>query len=157
ELPKFFAALAEEPNTLIRDFILIAILTGARRSNVQAMAWDDVNLVGGTWTIPQTKTGDPLTVHLPPPAGKILTTRFANRDSSPFVFPGWGKTGHLMEPKTAWKNILDRAGINDLRVHDLRRTLGSWQAAGGASLPIIGKSLGHKNQRTTQIYARLNL
>ena len=45
----------------------------------------------------------------------------------------------------------------DLRIHDLRRTLGSWQAATGASLPIIGKSLGHKSLAATQIYARLNL
>jgi integrase len=62
-----------------------------------------------------------------------------------------------MEPKTAWKRILTRAGIQDLRIHDLRRTLGSWQAATGASLPIIGKSLGHKSLGATQIYARLNL
>jgi len=47
--------------------------------------------------------------------------------------------------------------LHDLRLHDLRRTLGSWQAATGASLPIIGKSLGHKSLAATQIYARLNL
>ena len=62
-----------------------------------------------------------------------------------------------MEPKTAWKRIIARAGIKDLRIHDLRRTLGSWQAAAGSSLPIIGKSLGHKSLGATQIYARLNL
>ncbi|HRB21977.1 MAG TPA: tyrosine-type recombinase/integrase, partial [Nitrosomonas sp.] len=45
----------------------------------------------------------------------------------------------------------------DLRLHDLRRTLGSWQAKTGASLAIIGKSLNHKNQNTTAIYARLDL
>jgi integrase len=49
------------------------------------------------------------------------------------------------------------APLHDLRIHDLRRTLGSWQAVQGASLPIIGKSLGHKTATATQIYARLNL
>ena len=49
------------------------------------------------------------------------------------------------------------AGIDDLRIHDLRRTLGSCQAKTGASLAIIGKSLNHKNQNTTAIYARLDL
>ena len=49
------------------------------------------------------------------------------------------------------------AGFRDLRINDLRRTLGSWQAATGASLPIIGKSLSHKSLAATQIYARLNL
>ena len=74
-----------------------------------------------------------------------------------WVFPSYGKTGHLVEPKKAWNRLLDRAEISDLRIHDLRRTLGSWQAATGASLPVIGKSLGHKNQATTAIYARLDL
>jgi integrase len=63
----------------------------------------------------------------------------------------------LTEPKKGWQRILDRAGIGDLRIHDLRRTLGSWQAKTGASLAIIGKSLNHKNQNTTAIYARLDL
>jgi len=47
--------------------------------------------------------------------------------------------------------------IPDLRIHDLRRTLGSWQAKTGASLAIIGKSLNHKNMATTAIYARLDI
>src|SRR6185503_5001402 len=74
-----------------------------------------------------------------------------------YVFPGSGKSGHLEEPKKGWQRILTRAGIADLRIHDLRRTLGSWQAKQGASLAIIGKSLNHKNQNTTAIYARLDL
>jgi len=72
-------------------------------------------------------------------------------------FPGEGKVGHLADPKKAWHRVLKRAGICDLRVHDLRRTLGSWQAAAGANSYIIGKSLGHKSQQSTAIYARLNL
>ena len=59
----------------------------------------------------------------------------------------------------AKKLKIDREGcrINGLRIHDLRRTLGSWQAKQGASLAIIGKSLNHKSQQTTAIYARLDL
>jgi integrase len=74
-----------------------------------------------------------------------------------FVFPGTGESGHLEEPKKGWKRVLDRAGLENLRIHDLRRTLGSWQAKSGASLAIIGKSLNHKNVATTAIYARLDL
>ena len=51
----------------------------------------------------------------------------------------------------------DEARMRDLRIHDLRRTLGSWQASGGSSLPVIGRSLGHKQVQTTAIYARLGL
>jgi integrase len=63
----------------------------------------------------------------------------------------------LTQPKKAWERVLASAGIDDLRIHDLRRTLGSWQAKTGASLAIIGKSLNHRNQNTTAIYARLDL
>lgn len=77
--------------------------------------------------------------------------------TSVFVFPGTGKKGHLVEPKKGWKRILERANIEDLRVHDLRRSLGSWQASTGANLSVIGKTLNHKNVSTTAIYARLNL
>ena len=77
--------------------------------------------------------------------------------TSDYVFPGPGATGHLVEPRKAWKRILDRAEIEDLRIHDLRRSLGSWQAATGANLSVIGKTLNHKNVTTTAIYARLNL
>jgi integrase len=71
------------------------------------------------------------------------------------VFPGRGKTGHLVEPKTCWKRVLNRAGISDLRLHDLRRTLGSWQAIQGAGLPIVGKSLGQSSIHATAVYAHL--
>lgn len=74
-----------------------------------------------------------------------------------WVFEGPGVTGHLMEPKAGWKRILDRASIKDLRLHDLRRTLGSWQAATGANSFMIGRSLGHKSSQSTAVYARLNI
>ena len=52
---------------------------------------------------------------------------------------------------------MERANITDLRIHDLRRSLGSWLAMTGANLSIIGKTLAHKNVSTTAIYARLSL
>jgi integrase len=87
---------------------------------------------------------------------EILTARKLASDG-PWVFPGGGASGHLADPKKAWTRILTEAGIADLRIHDLRRTLGSWQAATGANSYIIGKSLGHRSQQSTAIYARLNL
>lgn len=156
ELPAFFKSLAQETNATVRDYILISLLTGARRNNVQEMRWAELDLNRAEWKIPETKNGEPLTVALSAPALNILETR-QETIAGEWVFPGVGATGHLVEPKTAWKRILKRAGLHDLRLHDLRRTLGSWQAATGASLPIIGKSLGHKSLGATQIYARLNL
>ena len=156
EMPRFLEALSRETNPTFRDFVLIALLTGARRANAQAMRWEEVHLERATWEIPVTKTGDRHTVPLSPEAVTILRHR-KEHSTSDWVFPSHGESGHLVEPKRAWKVLLERAEIQDLRIHDLRRTLGSWQAADGASLSIIGKTLGHKNVSTTAIYARLNL
>jgi integrase len=74
-----------------------------------------------------------------------------------WVFPGRGKSGHLEDAKHPWQRIRERAGVPDVRIHDLRRTLGSWLAASGYSLPLIGRALNHSNVATTQVYARLSL
>ena len=156
ELPKFFQALQDEENEAMRDYFLISLLTGARRANVLSMRWADINFDRKEWRIEETKSGDPQTIPLTPEVTSILKERKKQADSL-FVFPGIGKSGHMMEPKSGWKRILTRAGLQDLRIHDLRRTLGSWQAATGSSLPVIGKALGHKNASTTFIYARLDI
>ena len=157
ELPRFFKAMEAEP-ALTRDFFLLCLYTGGRRSNVQAMRWDE--LQDDYWRIPETKSGKPVLVPLVPQASAILESRRKTAGGSPWVFPTrrGSKSGHIQEPKRAWKNLIERAGLVDLRLHDLRRTLGSWQAATGASLPIIGKMLGHgAGSRATEVYARLHL
>jgi integrase len=156
ELQAFFAALeAEAP--LFRDFFLIALLTGARRSNVQAMAWADLDLAAGYWRIPQTKGGMAVVVPLVAPAVEILRARYEARNGNPYVFPGRKHGTCLQEPKTAWGRIVKRAGLVDLRPHDLRRSLGSWMAGQNVSLTIIGKVLGHKSSAATMIYSRVAL
>lgn len=162
ELPAFFAAVKAEPNRTIADFFLACLYTGARRGNVASMRWRDVNLDNASWRIPQTKSGEPVTVHLAAPALELLKARkeIAEPDAE-YVFPGRrsnGKVQHLSSPKFAWARLVKRAGLADLRLHDLRRTLGSFQAAAGASMAVIGKSLGHKaGSPATAVYARLNL
>lgn len=156
ELPRFFEALANEPNETARDFFMISLLTGARKSNTLAMRWQDISFASATWRVEDTKNGDAQTIHLPKQAMEILTAR-KWASESPYVFEGSGTSGHLADPKKAWSRILKEAGIDNLRIHDLRRTLGSYQAATGANGYIIGKSLGHRSQQSTAIYARLNL
>jgi integrase len=157
ELPKFFEEVLAYPNATVRDYVLISLLTGARRSNVLAMSWDELHLDRSEWRIPMTKNGTPQTVPLVAGAIDILKSRKELPEcvDSSYVFPGAGQSGHLVEPKKAWKIILDKAGIKDLRLHDLRRTMGSWQAGTGANLSVIGRSLNHKSTATTAIYARL--
>lgn len=158
EFPRFIAALDTEPNPTIHDYILVSLFTGARRSNVLSMKWSEVNLTEGTWRIPMTKNGTPQIIPLPKQAIELLKKRRKIIDEvEQFIFPGSGSTGHLAEPRKAWKRFLDRANIANLRIHDLRRTFGSWQAKTGASLLVIGKSLNHKSTQTTAIYARLDM
>jgi integrase len=213
ELPRFFKSLASESNKTMRDYFLLSLLTGARRSNTLAMRWADINMERAEWRIGRTKNGQPQSVALVPEAIAILHERVPTeaekqaaqkegREVSSYVFPSPGDKGHLVEPRKGWERIFDRdeleqltarltqagsvfernpeeglsqtlnraraaakkskldtAGtrIVDLRIHDLRRSLGSWQAKTGASLAIIGKSLSHKTAQATSIYARLDL
>jgi len=159
EFPAFFKSLDEELNVVARDYIYMSIYTGARRANVLAMRWEDINFHTKEWRIPETKNGESLTLPLIPEAVKILKQIEKEQLSGlGWVFPSpKDNKKHLNDPKKAWQRILKRANIKDLRIHDLRRTMGSYQAAAGSSLHIIGKSLGHKSFSATQIYSRLDI
>ncbi len=208
ELPLLFKALEVEENKTAKDYILISLMTGARKSNVLAMKWDEISWDRAEWRIPDTKNGEPVTVPLIAQAIELLEKR-KRLTNSPWVFPSDIGTGHLADPKKAWERVRLRAtfdlwrrspdlsnlidevdynlrqknnyvftivhlysavvkeaekrqinlpiGLLDIRLHDIRRTVGSYQAITGASLTIIGKSLGHKSQQATQIYSRLHL
>jgi integrase len=157
ELPHFFESLDSEQNDTIRDYIYVSLFTGARKSNVLAMHWDDIHLERREWLIPETKNGESLRIHLVDTILDLLKSRLEKYGKQKWVFEGTGKTGHLVEPKAGWKRILQKADLKDLRIHDLRRTLGSWQAATGANSFMIGRSLGHKSSQSTAVYARLNI
>jgi integrase len=78
ELPKSFSALLSEPNTDIRDSVLLALLTGARRTNVLSMQWSNINLERAEWCIPETKNGEAQTVALSGEALEVLHNRKVN-------------------------------------------------------------------------------
>ena len=75
EMPVFFEALDNEPNIIARDYILLSLLTGARKANVMAMRWEEIDFDRTQWRIPETKNGEPLIVPLSQQAVSILTTR----------------------------------------------------------------------------------
>jgi len=154
ELPRFWQSLLDEPNQDLADFFMVTLLTGARRSNVLAMRWEDISLDRAEWRIPETKNGDPLTVPLVPAVMNLLNER-KSAIAGEWVFPGVGQTGHLAEPKAAWRRVLERAGIEDLRIHDLRRTLGSHMAAAGVNTITTARTLGHKTLTMALRYQHL--
>lgn len=155
ELPRFFKALEADTSADFKHFVLLSLLTGVRRGNVLAARWEEINLEMNLWRVPDTKNGDPLNVPLVPEAVAILQER--NPQPQGFIFAGESATGHISPPKERWRKLLERAELEDFTIHDLRRSLGSWQAIGGASLAVIGKSLGHKSADATMIYARLSI
>lgn len=156
EMEAFFSAVGRITDDTIRDFIAISLFTGARKSNVLGMRWDQVDFDLAIWRIPLTKNKDSQTVPLTKPAMTILKRRrLALNKKSPWVFPGKDPNLHLVDPKRSWQTLLRKAGISDLRMHDLRRTLASYMAIDNQSLSIIAKALGHKSTVSTQIYSRL--
>lgn len=156
EMQKFFDALDQLNEPTTRDFFLMCLYTGARKSNVLAMRWDQVNLERREWRIPMTKNGTSQVLPLVDMAMALLQERRPTTDSD-WVFPSeLNATGHLVEPKGSWASVRKATGMADLRMHDLRRSLGSWQARTGASLVIIGKTLNHQSPQSTQVYARLD-
>ena len=161
ELVSFFEAVQLE-KPLFQDYFAVSLYTGARKGNVLAMKWSDIDLGLQRWRIPagETKNQDVNIVPLSETVITILKNRKKTNDKldqpSLYVFPGNGKHGHLKDPKKAFTRIKERMKVNDIRIHDLRRTLGSYMAIGGASLPIIGKALNHKSRDATAIYDRLS-
>lgn len=121
-----------------------------------SMRWDEVSLTRAEWRISYTKTGRPHLLPLPHALVAVLKS-LPKIDGNPYVFPGQNGAGHLQNMKRAWDRIRVRAGIHDVRFHDLRGTVGSWLAGSGESLHLIGKVLNHRDVSTTAIYARLNL
>lgn len=158
EITRFFAALAEEPNEVFKNYILLSLFIGQRRQNMLSMRWSNVDLQLGYVLFPDSKNGDPQRIPLITQAQEILTNmRQCATDDWVFSSRNGSKSGHIEDLHRPWYALLKRAGIEDMRIHDLRRTFGSYQAITGASLHIIGKALGDKTTAATQVYSRLTM
>jgi len=160
EMKRLFDALENaETSDDFRDYIYLSLFTAARRGNVLGMKWTDIDLDAALWTIPGevSKNGSIMRIPLAEAAVDILQRRKATAGSV-FVFPSSeSKTGHYCTPTKAWAALLKRAGLKDLRLHDLRRSCGSVMANQGTSLAVIGGALGHKHHSSTAVYARLQV
>jgi integrase len=159
ELPRLFDAIDAAEDKRIADYLRLALLTGARKSALLRMRFADADLTRAVWTIPpsDSKNGKPIHVPLVAEAVEVLRSRLFAAGGSEYVFPGRHGIGHLTDPTRPLAKVFAAAGFKDVRLHDLRRTFGSWQAANGSSELLIGKSLGHRNTRSTAVYARLTL
>lgn len=134
--------------------IRLMLLTGARRGEILTLKWDEVNLERGCLELGDSKTGRK-EVYLPHAAREMLA-RLTRFDDNPHVIIGAKPGTHLVNVKDSWACIRKEAGLEDVRIHDLRHTFASLGVRSGMSLPMIGKLLGHTSQQTTQRYAHLS-
>jgi integrase len=149
-----FDALRDDENQLAANAIELLLLTGARRNEITHALWDCVDLEKGTLLVPLSKSGKPRTVALNHPARELIK-RLPSFGQSDWLFPS-PKTGNpcpsLYYP---WDRVRKRAGLGDLRLHDLRHSYASNLVNGGVSLYVVQQLLGHSSPQMTQRYAHL--
>ena len=161
EFEKILTAIHEYPDDRLRDLFLLCLYTGQRVGNIQAMRWEQINLQMKVWVIPRTKTGQAHTHHLTDASIEVLTERKKMPSIYGWVFPGGNRMNnkptknHITEPKKAWKVICAKAGLEDLNIHDLRRSLGAWSHMTGGSVPTVQRILGHKTLAAAAVYQRV--
>jgi integrase len=154
EMPALLEAISEEPSPYVRAIPWLYLLTGLRKSELLQAKWEDLDVERRELRIPETKAGRPHVVPLSEPAFEFLTS-LPREQSNPYLFPGRKKGQPLSDITKPWRRVREKSGLEDIRLHDLRRTVGSWMAISGASLPLIGKVLNHSDPSTTAVYARL--
>ena len=142
---------AQWSNPLIAAAIRLLLLTGARRSEILSLRWEYIDMERGIATLPDSKTGFKV-LQLSPPALAVLESLPSFGE---WVFPADSASGHMMSLQKPWAMLLRESGLSGWRVHDLRHAFASMMVNSGASLPIVGKILGHNNVSTTARYAHL--
>ena len=131
----------------------LLILTGCRLGEILSLRWEHVELENGQLDLPDSKTGQK-TIYLGTAAVAVLKAITPLADN-PYVIVGGNAGDHLKDLQKPWRKIRASAGLQDVRIHDLRHTFGSAGVNDGMSLPIVGKLLGHTRPETTARYAHL--
>jgi integrase len=134
--------------------VRLLALTGCRRNEVLHLQWEHVDLEAGRLLLADSKTGRSVRP-LAAPAHALLAALHERSAGSPWVLPSERNEGPYIGLQKQWARIRQLADLGDVRLHDLRHNLASTAVAGGDSLFIIGKMLGHRKARSTERYAHL--
>ncbi len=158
ELGRLAGVLAEAERTAtelpgVIAAIRLLVLTGCRLSEILTLRWEHVDFQTASLRLPDSKTGAKL-VHLNAPALAILAS-MTPEDGSGWAIPGRDGKSHLVNLEKPWRRIRAKAGLDDVRLHDLRHSFASVAVGLGEGLPMIGKLLGHTQTQTTARYAHL--
>ena len=156
ELRRLHRALDRHARTGTRrarqaDIIRLLLLTGCRRGEILTLRWNEVD--GDTLALGDAKTG-PRKVYLNARARRIIERQ--PRGQSPFVFPSHRNPERPHDPHLSlWNRVREEAGIEDVRLHDLRHTMASHAVMHGVPVPVVSRLLGHSNVQMTLRYAHL--
>ncbi len=153
ELPRLIQAINQESDLYARAALWLYLLTGVRKAELLRARWDDIDWARKELKLPDTKAGRVHYVPLSGPALAILRN-LPRMEDNPHIFAGRRDRQHLINIDKPWRRVRQSARLPDVRLHDLRRTVGSWLAQAGHSLHLIGKVLNHADASTTAIYAR---
>lgn len=142
-------------NTQLQYFIPLLLLTGVRKSELIHARWEDFDLDNRRWRVPKSKSGSARHVPLSREAVEILN-KVPRWDDCPYVLPNPRTKKPFRSFFLAWDNARKKAGLPEVRLHDLRHSAASAMVQAGQSLYIVGKVLGHVRPTTTQRYAHLD-
>lgn len=120
ELVAWYNGLQSSQNPILRDYLILIILTGLRRREAATLKWTDIDLNAKTLTISKTKNNETHTLPLSDYLYDLLESR-KQRCTTNFVFPGSGAAGHIIEPRKQMAYVTKVSGVH-FTVHDLRRT-----------------------------------
>ncbi len=154
EVERLLSALEADENRVAARAIKLLLLTGARRNEVTQARWEHVNWEKRTLLVPRAKSGRPRSVHLNSAAIELLRST-ERMDGNPFIFPSPVTGRPSPSLHFPWWRIRERAGLLDVRLHDLRHSFASFLVNQGVSLYVVQGLLGHTQARTTQRYAHL--
>jgi integrase len=159
-------AISKEPDVYVQAFFKLLMRTACRMGELQNMKWVDVNFDTGEWKKPTTKIGEPHII----PLGKVSLGTLKkllkqnekkdknNEKKNPYVFRGRRKGKSLVGLRRIWLRIAERAKIEGIHMHDMRRTIGYILLKNGVSMERVSQILGHKSIRTTErVYAGLDI
>lgn len=154
ETRALFDALRADENQLAARAIELLLLTGSRRNEITHARWENVDLEKGTLLVPLSKSGKPRTIVLNAAAIALISSLPSRRESD-WLFPSPRTNKPAQGLYYPWDRIRKRAGLADVRLHDLRHSYASNLVNGGVSLYVVQQLLGHSSPRMTQRYSHL--
>lgn len=155
ETRRLLESIHEDENQVAAKAILLLLLTGARRNEVTQARWDYVNLRQSTLLVPISKSGKPRKITLSDQAIALLKSIKRTR-GNPYIFPSPITGRPCASIFYPWQRIRKRAGLADVRLHDLRHSFASFLVNAGVSIYSVQRLLGHAYIETTQRYAHLS-